>query len=604
MSMMTVNSDADKGKIIENVIGSIGRASSGFNLTKQVIENALDAGATRIDILIDKKKKLFRVIDNGTGFTDEDIRSFYSFMVSGKDGLNTIGKNGSGRLALLSMCEYIVVHTRTEGGEAKTFRLGREHLINAFEGEQNVPFEASEEDIGSHGTIVELGGRINWKKAKTEEALMKRLPLLLMPNVLRKIWINGKPIASRSILEQPIEGEEELKGLGKCSYELHIVPGTTEGIWLCGKQNKIMALREAIDQLPSELREVIPPLITDDNLTGIIQIDNLNRFRGHDDTLIPEFYDSHSMAFVRFLVGDFLAKIKEAVPQENQEQHSLAETFMRTLLHKLPSTDGKRSGTIHTPNSIVSEASYTLQPGDQLPIRNSVKLRWEWEEDEGGSISQVGGRTTLTAGDETGTFVLLGYTTDILRKRIKLKVVERIEMGITPSRSSMPPSGSKELLVTHFSGDKHDLKVNAEGENVRASLVGKKVTVVTENASVDAEITITVEDAEGNSAQSVIKIEEKVVDQGNSISIEGETYLLMFAPAIQQVLVNCTTEAGSPCMRINFRHGLLTCYPPEAILWNSIFQAHVSHVNETQDMGMTTREMALRVEQLMMDVTN
>lgn len=605
MTTMTVSSDADRVKILDNVISSVGRASSGFNSIKQLVENALDAGATRIDILVDKKKKLFRVADNGSGFTDEDIRSFYSFMVSGKDGLSSIGKNGSGRMALLSMCDYIVVHTKTEDQEeVKTFQLGRQHLINSFDGVQEVEFDMSSEEIDSHGTIIELGGKIKWTKAKTEDALRGRLPYLLMPGALRKIWINGKPLTSNSILEQPIEGVDEIPGLGRCSYELHIIPGTTERIWLCGQQNRIMRLEDALNQLPTELRDVVPELVTHNNLTGVIQIELLNAYRGHDDTLTPRFYDEHSRSLVRFLRGDFLDKIKEAIPQGDDQQLPLTTTFMENLLLKLPSRGGKRSGTIHTPNSIVSESSYTLEPGDKLPLRNSLKLDWEWDGDEGGDITQDGGRTILTAGTE-GSFVLLGYTADILRKRIRLKIVDSIDMSIMPSRSSMEPSGSKELTVTHFSGDKTDLKVSVDGENVRAKLIGRKVTVVTENATVGAEITVTVKDGEGNKAQSVIKVEESLAAQSDSIMIDDQTYLVKFASAFQQVVVNCVTEGGKPCMRIKFTHPLIgCCSDPTTLLWSSIFRSHVWYVNESQDLGMTPRQMDLKVEELMMNVMN
>ena len=51
-----------------------------YSVVKELLENAIDAGATEIEIYIEKGgKQLIRVVDNGCGIAREDLQSAFLF---------------------------------------------------------------------------------------------------------------------------------------------------------------------------------------------------------------------------------------------------------------------------------------------------------------------------------------------------------------------------------------------------------------------------------------------------------------------------------------------------------------------------------------------
>ena len=55
------------------------------NVVKELIENALDAGATRITLYIEKAgKKLIRIIDDGCGMDEVDARACFAHHATSK----------------------------------------------------------------------------------------------------------------------------------------------------------------------------------------------------------------------------------------------------------------------------------------------------------------------------------------------------------------------------------------------------------------------------------------------------------------------------------------------------------------------------------------
>ncbi len=101
---------------------------------KELVENAIDAGATRITVEIaDGGKTLIRVIDNGCGMTPEDLPLALSrhatSKIDGSDLLNihTFGFRGEA-LPSLGAVGRLTITSRAEGHDAAQIRVAGGHL--------------------------------------------------------------------------------------------------------------------------------------------------------------------------------------------------------------------------------------------------------------------------------------------------------------------------------------------------------------------------------------------------------------------------------------------------------------------------------------------
>ena len=89
------------------------------NILKELIENSLDAGATRVTILLEEGgKKLISITDNGTGMLPEDARICFHRHTTSKlksfdelESINTFGFRGE---ALASICSVAQVTVKTK----------------------------------------------------------------------------------------------------------------------------------------------------------------------------------------------------------------------------------------------------------------------------------------------------------------------------------------------------------------------------------------------------------------------------------------------------------------------------------------------------------
>ena len=94
---------------------------------KELVENSIDAGATRIEIeIIDGGKSLIRVTDNGVGMTEEDallsVQSHATSKISSADDLmniSTLGFRGEALPTIAGVSKFSL-QTRTESSELGT----------------------------------------------------------------------------------------------------------------------------------------------------------------------------------------------------------------------------------------------------------------------------------------------------------------------------------------------------------------------------------------------------------------------------------------------------------------------------------------------------
>ena len=96
-----------------------------YTAVKEMIENSIDAGATEIEVYIERGgKDLIRVIDNGSGIEKEDMRAaFYSHATSkistleDIDNIHTLGFRGEA-LATIAAIAQVELISATEGNDA------------------------------------------------------------------------------------------------------------------------------------------------------------------------------------------------------------------------------------------------------------------------------------------------------------------------------------------------------------------------------------------------------------------------------------------------------------------------------------------------------
>lgn len=115
----------------------------------EVIANAWDADATRVEVTIDAGTETITVIDNGHGMDVEDINKRYlrvGYRRREEQGLLTpsgrkpMGRKGIGKLSLFSIANKIYVHTVKEGKQPEAFLMDADAIRSTvLEQEQSDP---------------------------------------------------------------------------------------------------------------------------------------------------------------------------------------------------------------------------------------------------------------------------------------------------------------------------------------------------------------------------------------------------------------------------------------------------------------------------------
>ena len=95
------------------------------SIVKELMENAIDAGATKVELIIrDAGKNLIQVVDNGTGMSDTDARLAFerhaTSKISTTEDIFRISTKGFRGEALASIAAVAQVELRTKTKDAKT----------------------------------------------------------------------------------------------------------------------------------------------------------------------------------------------------------------------------------------------------------------------------------------------------------------------------------------------------------------------------------------------------------------------------------------------------------------------------------------------------
>lgn len=182
-----------------------------YSVVKELVENAIDAGATEIEINVEEGgKSLIRVLDNGSGILREDLPSAFFPHATSKlkkaedlDNILTLGFRGEAVASIASVSE-LTIKSRVEG--AKSYSL------TSVGGELGEITETSE--AFAHGTEVVVSRlffnapvRLKFLKSDRGEeadigAFVARF-ILSRPDISFRYYVNGK-----SVYQSFGEGEE------------------------------------------------------------------------------------------------------------------------------------------------------------------------------------------------------------------------------------------------------------------------------------------------------------------------------------------------------------------------------------------------------------
>lgn len=181
-----------------------------YSVVKELVENAIDAGATEIEINIERGgKQLIRVTDNGSGIAREDLQSAYLPHATSKiaraedlDSIMTLGFRGEAVASIAAVSKMAITSKTAEG---KCYRLACDG------GETGEITEAS----GSNGTDVcvemlfyntpvRLGFLKSDRAEETDITNFVSRFILNRPNIAFTYYVNGK-----KVLQSFGGGEEE-----------------------------------------------------------------------------------------------------------------------------------------------------------------------------------------------------------------------------------------------------------------------------------------------------------------------------------------------------------------------------------------------------------
>lgn len=171
-----------------------------YSVVKELVENAIDAGATEIEIYVENGgKQLIRVVDNGVGIEREDLHSAFLPHATSKiakaedlDSILTLGFRGEA-VASISAVSKMTITSKVEG--AKCYSLscngGEIGAIREVSGEKGT-------DVSVEMLFFNAPVRLKFLKSdKAEEAdittFVSRF-ILNRPEICFTYYVNGKKV--------------------------------------------------------------------------------------------------------------------------------------------------------------------------------------------------------------------------------------------------------------------------------------------------------------------------------------------------------------------------------------------------------------------------
>lgn len=463
---------------------------------RQAIENGVDAGASRINIVVNKKKKILRIEDNGHGFGNAEVDGFLSLLVSNKRGLeDLIGRNGSGRTLMFTFCDTLRVYTRSETfPETVTFQLTVEDLEKIILNGtiDNQVHKAVGDDvpkIGKTGSVICLEG-VKWEKISAAE-LRKKLAYVLSPEIAKTVFVNGRLIDPRELKGDVIQNVVTVDYLpGKQKYILYLPKTVTSDDRLeIAAINPLCSISALIKQSDGVLHGgVIPTELTNGAVFGGIYIPALNAFRGHDsEHLNNDFFDSDLLPnVIRFLDEVVAPEVRKALKLRDEAERTQANLEMLNQLCEVVNPvwegfdeepvsdededggdDEEKEGGSDKPEGKIKLSTHriTIVPGDQHEVHivsspgTSGKFVWD-RSNSGCKVTKLknGKAVRVIANTKHGEFCLTvsDAKDSSISAKCKIRIVEERSLTISPMDMQIVSGDRQRFRVVN-----HDL---VEGE--------------------------------------------------------------------------------------------------------------------------------------------
>jgi len=182
------------------------------SVLSEIVANAWDADAERVDIVFDKDEDTITIQDDGTGMTRKEIndrflrvgyqrRGVQGGLTKGKNRL-PMGRKGIGKLSLFSIAGIVEVYTNKDG-EKNGFRMNRKEIRDAIQYKEAGTNSYKPEELSTDEMDFGQGTKIILKDLKrkqtigTNKALRKRIARrfsIIGDNHQFKVFVNAEKI--------------------------------------------------------------------------------------------------------------------------------------------------------------------------------------------------------------------------------------------------------------------------------------------------------------------------------------------------------------------------------------------------------------------------
>ena len=226
----------------------------------EVVANAWDADAAKVDVHLDKAAGVITIDDDGTGMTrDEVIDRFLTVGFRRRSALGDetpkgrrpMGRKGIGKLSTFSIAETVEVYTERDG-ERTAFRMDRDAMRQKLEADGSdlyEPEESSEWPQGHPGgTRIILSGLVRNMTKMTDAGLRRRVARrfsIIGPKNGFTVQVNGKEITA------------EDRG-----YH-----GALEYLWVYGDQTETVELAKNVKRPAVDRSAAVAASLADANLS-------------------------------------------------------------------------------------------------------------------------------------------------------------------------------------------------------------------------------------------------------------------------------------------------------------------------------------------------
>ena len=173
----------------------------------ELVANAWDADATRVDITLDTEQPSIEIRDNGHGMSYEDIND--KFLTVGyrrreRDAKtpgdrDAMGRKGIGKLAAFSIADTVDVHT-SKRTEANAFRMDTGAIQKSAKDSQQRDYQperlSPEVDPETSGTLIKLTNlrrQLTWTGRALRKRLARRFSVIGSHHDF-SVWVDGERI--------------------------------------------------------------------------------------------------------------------------------------------------------------------------------------------------------------------------------------------------------------------------------------------------------------------------------------------------------------------------------------------------------------------------